>query len=206
MQARLPLARARSGRQCRLRRAMIWLVIALVTGTAVFAGVGYQLFYREHQDDLRRADAIVVLGGDHDGREQYGVALARAGIAHTVVFSNPYLDDSPNDKSGYYLRQLCNSGSRGIEVICFTPEPSTTRGEAMYVAHLAKQRGWRSVVVISWRYHLVRARYIFAQCFSGDVIMRSVPRDYDQSPSAWGMQFAYQDAGLVKAAILGCAK
>ncbi|MDQ8027603.1 MAG: hypothetical protein REJ23_02675, partial [Brevundimonas sp.] len=38
--------------------------------------VGYFLFYRSHEDTLRRADAIVVLGGEHDGREQYGIDLA----------------------------------------------------------------------------------------------------------------------------------
>ena len=88
--------------------------------------------------------------------------------------------------------------------MCFNPDPATTRGEAQYIQKLADERNWNSVIVISWRYHLVRARYIFGQCFGGQVIMRSVPRSYDRSIGAWGYQFAYQFGGMAKAAIVGC--
>ncbi len=50
----------------------IFLVVTVVGGT-----VGYQLFTRTHDDPLREVDAIVVLGGEHDGREDYGIELAR---------------------------------------------------------------------------------------------------------------------------------
>ena len=33
------------------------------------------------------------------------------------------------------------------------------------------------MIVVSWNYHMVRARYIFSQCFDGGVTMRPVPRD-----------------------------
>lgn len=168
--------------------------------------LAYQLFYREHQDDLRPADAIVVLGGEHDGREDYGLQLAREGYStsKTVLISDPYLGRrSPREVA--LMDRVCGP-QPGLEVICFPPDPSTTRGEAMFTQKMAKERGWKSVIVISWRYHMVRARYIFGQCFDGDVVMRSVPRDYGKSLKLWTFYSVYQYAGLTKAAILGCDK
>ena len=72
----------------------------------------------------------------------------------------------------------------------------------MFAEGLAKERGWKSLIVISWRFHLVRARYIVSQCFRGEIIMRSVQRSYDLG--IWLYQFAYQYAGLIKAVTLGC--
>ncbi|MGV9860917.1 YdcF family protein [Gordonia sp. NPDC003425] len=195
----------RTRRRRRWRRILISVVLVLVLIVATYWGLGYQLFYREHQDSLRHVDAIVVLGGEHDGREDYGLTLAREGYARTVVVSNPYLGEQYNTQAANSLMQrVCGSSTSTVEVICFAPDPSTTRGEAMYVEQLARKRNWHSVIVISWRFHMVRARYIFGQCFSGDVVMRSVPRDYPKSIEYWGFQFAYQYGGLTKAAVLGC--
>ncbi len=191
---------------------LLSLLVVLVVFVAAYAGVGYQLFYRDHSDALRKVDVIVVLGGEHDGREDYGLQLAREGYAKTVLVSDPYetnnfLKNHGGDepRSQAIMRRVCSSSTASIEVICFDPEPSTTRGEAMFTQRMAKQRNWHSAIVISWRFHLVRARYIFGQCFDGDVVMRSVPRAYPTSPAFWAGQFAYQYGGLAKAAVLGCS-
>ena len=200
-----------SRRRRRRVRALLSLLVAIVGLLATYAGVGYQLFYRDHSDAPRKVDAIVDLGGEHDGREEYGLQLAREGYAKTVLISNPYssdpllkkyVGDKPDSQA--LMQRVCTSGTAEIEVICFNPDPSTTRGEAMFTQRVAKERHWHSVIVVSWRFHLVRARYIFGQCFDGDVVMRSVPRDYPGSPLYWGWQFAYQYGGIAKAAVLGC--
>lgn len=195
--------RAPTARRTRRTRWAAMLITVALLGAAVFYGLGYQLFYRDHQDTLRHADAIVVLGGEHDGREDYGLQLAEQGYADTVLISNPY-DTPHNPDGGALMKRVCSAGTDRIEVICFAPDPSTTRGEAMEVRRLAAQRGWQSVIVVSWRYHLVRARDIFGQCFDGATVMRGVPREYPSSPLFWTYQFAYQYAGLAKAAVLGC--
>lgn len=69
---------------------------------------------------------------------------------------------------------------------------------------LAAEYNWHSVIVVSWRFHLVRARYIFGQCCSGTVIMRAVPRTYARPLWRWTYTYAYQFGGLAKAAVLGC--
>jgi uncharacterized SAM-binding protein YcdF (DUF218 family) len=177
--------------------------MALVTAGCggALAVTGYFLFNRPHGDLLTRADAIVVLGGDNDGRLEYGLRLAEQGYAHTVVLSNSYSDDD-TDYADY--RRACASGTATVTVVCFVPTPYTTRGEALFLARLAKQHNWTHVIVVSWNYHMVRARYIFHQCFDGTVTMRPVPRSYDYSPWRWAREYAYQYGALVKAFLLGC--
>lgn len=176
-----------------------------ILGVAILAALGvggYFLFTRPHADPLTKADAIIVLGGDNDGRLQYGLALARQGYADTVVLSNSYDDDIDADRAEY--RRACAAGTATITVVCFKADPYTTRGEAMFLSRLAKQHNWTHVIVVSWNYHMVRARYIFGQCFAGSVTMRPVPRAYDYSVWRWAREYAYQYTALVKAFVLGC--
>jgi uncharacterized SAM-binding protein YcdF (DUF218 family) len=182
-------------------RALVIVTTVCLGIVGVLAAAGYILFTRPHGDQLTKADAIVVLGGEDDGRLEYGLSLAEQGYANTVVLSNSY-SDVPEDLPDY--RRACASGTATITVICFIPSPFTTRGEAMYVARLAKQHNWTHVIVVSWNYHMVRARIVFHQCFGGAVTMDPVPRSYDFSPWHWAGVYAYQYTALIKAFALGC--
>ena len=65
--------------------------------------------------------------------------------------------------------RLCAGRPAPVAVACFHPAPYSTRGEAEAFARLADRRGWRSVVVVSSRYHLLRARMLFERCYDGKV-------------------------------------
>ena len=73
--------------------------------------------------DDRGVDAIVVLGG-RPNRVPVGLALARAGVASTLLVFNA--DASPAD------------APTGVEVIAVRPDPYATRGEAAVAARLAR--------------------------------------------------------------------
>jgi uncharacterized SAM-binding protein YcdF (DUF218 family) len=186
----------------RLRRCLTTvqaLVVVLIVLLVDMGISGYVLFANAKVDELRRVDAIIVLGGEHDGREQYALNLARAGWAPTVVLSNPYHAGDP------VMARACRE-SPDIEVICERPDPMTTRGEAILMRRLAQARGWSNTMVISWRYHLPRARLVFRQCFSaepGAAVMVAVPRRYHLSLLGWEYIFTYQWAGLAKAVVQG---
>ena len=182
----------------RWRRAALVAVAVILPALLVFYTAGYFLFTRPHGDPLSKADAIVVLGGDKDGRVDYGLDLARQGYADTVVISDSY------DAGDPMITRACASGTAAITVICFRPDPFTTRGEAMFVQRAATQHHWKHVIVVSWNFHMVRARYIFGQCFDGAVTMRPVPRPYNYDLARWTFTYAYQFSGMVKAAVLGC--
>ncbi len=52
------------------------------------------------------------------------------------------------------------------------------------VKRLAADRDWQRIVVVSWRYHLLRARYIFSRCEpveGGTVEFVAVQRPYELS-------------------------
>ncbi|WP_247596212.1 MULTISPECIES: YdcF family protein [unclassified Rhodococcus (in: high G+C Gram-positive bacteria)] len=158
---------------------------------------GYLTFTRAAIDPVTPADAIIVLGGEHDGREAYGVSLAEQGVADTVVLSDPYGSKDP------VMKKYCDKKTAEYTVLCVDPIPGTTRGEAIFTQQLAQERGWKHVIVVSWRYHLPRARFIFGQCFDGDVTMRPVPRTYGFSLVQWEYTYLYQLAGFVKAGVQG---
>lgn len=179
-----------------------WLAVAVAAVLNLLGAMlgGYLLLSYSAVDELGPADAVVVLGGHHDGREDYGVRLAKEVGARTVLLSNPY---APDDK---VMRRLCGTNNGGVEVVCQRPDPATTRGEAMLARNMAVARDWRRIVVVTWRYHLPRARIVFAQCYSEDphsVIMRPAPRTHPASPLGLLYYFQYQYVATWKALLQG---
>ena len=173
------------------------LVVALV---AAVGAVGAFVLTRAPDDAVSHADAVIVLGGEHDGREAFGIGLAKQLSARAVVLSDPYRLNDP------VMHTMCRARRDGVEVICETPTPSTTRGEAQMVQRLAAEHGWHRIVVVTWQYHLVRARYIFSRCEpipGGTVDFVAVQRPYDMSVAAWHYLFFYQVVSLGKAALQG---
>lgn len=170
---------------------VVALIVAGVTGQWIFADAR-----EDPLDPSRPVDAVVVLGGEHDGREAYGIALARELGAATVLLSDPYPTDDP------VMANLCGRRARGIEVICKLPSPPTTRGEAIMARRLATIHDWSTIAVVTWRYHLPRARTIFAECYAApdrSTVFRAVPRDYADMPIAmWEYVYAYQFLGFAK--------
>jgi uncharacterized SAM-binding protein YcdF (DUF218 family) len=180
-----------------LRIAILGVGCAVVSLLAIVAVSGTVLFANAASDPLRRVDAVVVLAGEHDGREEYGLTLVRAGVAPLLVVSNPY-------RAGdQFIQRVCNTPHAGIEVLCRRPTPATTRGEALLVRELAADRHWTSIVVVSWGFHLPRARLIFDECFPGSVVMRAVPRGYRYSLVRWEYTYVYQYGAFAKALFQG---
>jgi uncharacterized SAM-binding protein YcdF (DUF218 family) len=141
-----------------VRRGRALLVLVLVVWL-VASGV---LFVWPRQDEPRRADAIVVLSGGRKTRLAKGLELVRAEVAPTLVISD---GTAPGWKDA---NRLCNGGAR-FQVVCFRPRPYSTHGEAVDVARLARERGWRSLVVVTSRYHVTRSRLLFRRCTEADV-------------------------------------
>jgi len=184
------------------RRAAVVVAAILVALTVLMGISGVALFRNAKVDPLQRADAIVVLGGEHDGREDYGLELARSGWAPVVVISDAYPKNDP------VMERVCKP-QPPIQVICARAPQYNTRGEAQMVQRFAADRSWTKIIVVTWRYHLPRARLIFQQCFSPNsdaVVMEAVPRRYDYSLARWQFIYAYQYAAFAKAEAMGDCK
>lgn len=135
------------------------------------------------------ADAILVLGGEPYQRFETGRELAARGIAPVLLISRP-LGPMPG------MDELCGP-LPGVEVRCFHADPWTTRGEARELGKLAREQGWRSVVVVSQRTHLARARHLVARCFEGEVQM--VDSGEHLGAAATASQYFYQTGAWAKA-------
>ncbi|MDV6304435.1 YdcF family protein [Rhodococcus cerastii] len=173
--------------------------LAAVAGLCVgaFSIGGYFLFTNAGYDEPTAVDAIVVLGGDQDGRIDYALRLAAEGLTDTVVVSDPQGASDSREPS------RCPEPSDKVRILCFVPDPLTTRGEAIYANQLSRENGWTHVMVITWRYHLPRAGYIFGQCFDGTTTMVPVALTYQYSIPRWLAEYAYQYVGYTKAFIQG---
>ncbi len=138
-----------------------------------------------------RSDAILVLGPPLvDGRLDEALRLAGQHYAGTVVISIGWA-------KGRQRIPACANDNPAYQVICFEPKPTTTRGEAEEIGSLARAHHWRSVLVVTSKYHVSRARLIVRRCMPGTV--RVVSTTSDMSVGDWLYQFAYQTGGFAKA-------
>lgn len=178
----------RRRRHQRLRR---WVAsVCVVVIAAVIAGV--PVYVLPQTDPLRRADAILIIGGTGWDRYPFGIELGVQGWAPTVVLSNP---DGARDP---WLVKTCANPPAGIKLICFGPDPVTTLGEGRKLRELATANGWRTIIVVTFRPHISRARFILEHCFDGDLVMVASPANI--SLTGWMFEYAYQTVGYVRAA------
>jgi hypothetical protein len=162
-------------------------VSAGVLWTAAIVG-GLPVYVRPQIDQLRRADAILVLGGYGKARYDFGLDLEAQGWAPAIVLSNP---------------NFCGTPHPNLQLHCFVPDPPTTKGEAKELRRLAEQYGWRTVIVVTFRPHISRARFILEQCFDGDLILLASPTHI--SATRWAYEYVYQTAGYLRALLQpGC--
>lgn len=157
-----------------LALAAAWLVLA------------YQLFYRPSVSPVGGADAVVVLAGAGTERLAVGQELVASGRADELVLSSTGLPGNAE------ADELCAEERPGI--ICFRPEPLTTRGEARAIADLARERGWERITVVTSAYHVTRASINISQCSKATVAM-AVSRP-DLGVVGWLARFVEETVAL----------
>lgn len=180
------------------RARKLFRCLMMVAYTFIIAGAaGLPVYVHPHVDQLRPADAIFILSGPYHGRYPFGFDLAEQGWAPNLVVSNPSGADNPK------LTEYCAAPHARFTVHCFVPDPPTTKGEAQQLRRLVQQYGWRTVIVVTFRPHISRARYILQKCFDGELVM--VPNPAHISGRRWAFEYLYQTAGYARAALQpGC--
>ena len=199
--SRLTPKRCSARRQCRTlprgdprRRRCIRRLVASVCVLVIAAVIGgLPVYVRPQIDPLRHADAILILGGKGDNRYLVGLDLGLKGWAPTVLASNPLAPEDPS------LTDYCATPHPGLDLHCFVPDPATTTGEGRELRRLAAQHGWRTVIVVTFRPHISRARFILERCFDGDLVMVASPAQ--MSVARWAFEYVYQTVGYLRAAL-----
>jgi uncharacterized SAM-binding protein YcdF (DUF218 family) len=146
-----------------------------------------RLFVWPAQGIPARVSAIVMLAGPGD-RLQVALALARQHRAPVLAVSQGF--------QGY--GSPCPAAPAGVKIICFDPDPASTRGEAEFAGRLARQYHWSSVLLVATRSQDTRARILLGRCFPGATYVSTAafPR------RDWPYEIAYGWGALVKALIV----
>ena len=138
--------------------------VRLALGAASVVAIGAfataWLFVWPPSASPKSADAVVVLSGDHGERLPLALDLLRSGVSKVFVHAGDR--DSPE------ARALCQGG-QPFEVVCLDLQPDSTRIEARAVGDLARERGWRTIVVVTSSQHATRAGLAFRRCVDGTV-------------------------------------
>ena len=153
----------------------------------LFGVVTARLFVWPAQGMPERVSAIVMLAGPGD-RMPVALELAREHRAPVLVVSRGW--------DGY--GGPCPPPIPGVKLICFEPDPGTTRGETEALGRLAKQFRWGSVVLVTTRTQDTRARLMAERCFGGSTYVVTGPLPL----SSWPYQIAYGWGALLKALVI----
>lgn len=172
-----------------IRRLVVAVCLLLIA--CVIAGL--PVYVRPQIDPLRHADAILVLGGFGEERYRYGLDLGLTGWAPNLVVSNS------RGAGDVWARDFCAAPPPRLHLHCFVPDPPTTKGEGRELRRLAARYGWRTVIVVTFRPHISRARFILEQCFDGDLVMVASPTHI--SLRRWAFEYVYQTTGYVRAVL-----
>lgn len=142
------------------RRLRNWTLLVCLLLVAWTVG-GLPVYVRPQIDPLRRADAILVLGGHGDLRYALGLDLGLQGLAPNLVVSNP------TGAADQWQADYCATPPAGLHVYCFVPDPPTTKGEGRELHRLAAQHGWRTVITVTFPPHVSRARFVLERSCDG---------------------------------------
>ena len=190
-----PLARLRTAQKPRTagpgrpRQRRWFLIVAVALLLAGLGAATARLFVWPERGMAARVDAIVMLNGPGD-RLPTALGLAWAHRAPVVVISrgSPYWANG----SG------CAPQIPGVRVICFAPDPATTRGEAEFTGRLARQYHWHSVVLVTTTPQDTRARLRMGRCFPGSIYVMTAPLPAYE----WPYALAYEWSATIKALLL----
>ncbi len=149
-----------------------YLIASILMAGLIVATWSARMFIWPGQDSPQSGDAIVVYAGGHDDdRVSRAVDLMEAGLAPTLVIS----EGDGIWSQGREVQRLCDVGSDSFEIICIRPDPDNTSGESAAFAHLAVERDWQHLILVTTNFHLTRATLWLERCFSGRVSRVGTP-------------------------------
>lgn len=175
---------------------VVALAAVLVAGLTAARAV---LFPRV--DSPGRVSAIVVVAGAQDDRYVYARHLAEEGVADHILVSQP---SGGTGSYAAFLDSFCATtpvnarDGRQIEVKCFAPDVGTTEGETSAATRIAQERGYESLLVVTYWGHVQRVRLYFEQCFDGPVYVTDTPRPLSKSRKD---ALLHETGGYVKVAL-----
>lgn len=151
-------------------------------GFFVLLFLGYWL---SPQGKLVGSDAIVAIsGGQTNTRAEEAVLLYQQGLAPVLVFSGAALDTS-GPSNAQAMRQVALRAGVPNRAIILEEDATTTTENALGVAKIASQMGWRKVILVTSPYHQRRAQLEFSRHLKGQQIISHSSTDEEWRRSKW---------------------
>ena len=129
------------------------------------------------KDEMKPADAIVILAGEETERVEYGVRLFKEGWARKdliIMAGGPLVWK-------YSWSGLMKDHARALNVpedSILTEEKSrTTEEDALYTGEILRKRGIRSIILVTSPYHSRRAALIFQRVVGKNCRIFSSPAE-----------------------------
>jgi uncharacterized SAM-binding protein YcdF (DUF218 family) len=170
-----------------MKRFMIGVLIAVTCITllavVVFFSVG---FFLSPQSKLSKSDAIVAIsGGETVSRTDEAISLYQAGWAPVLIFSGAARDAS-GPSNAAHMKQVAMAAGVPAEAILIDEAATNTQQNAEGVASIARDHGYRSIILVTSPYHQRRASLTFRRALDHSVaIINHSTTDHAWRRSAW---------------------
>lgn len=133
------------------------IILLAVLGLTAFWGIG---FYLSPQDNLQKADTIVVVsGGQTQSRAAKGIELYKEGYAPKIIFSGAALDDGPSN--AFAMRDLALSEGVPSKNILIDEKSQNTYENAVNSKTIIDELQAKKIILVTSPYHQRRANQTF---------------------------------------------
>ena len=174
---------------------LFWTIIPLVVFAGIFAVLAADIVHDSRQQQLHRADAIVVFGAaEYDGRPSpvyrarldHAYELFRQGLAPVVITTGGAAAD-PNFSEGGVGHDYLMRRSVPESALIAETQASDTAESAERVAVIMRTNHMTSCVAVSDAYHVFRIRKMLEH---EGLQVYVAPRQDSRPRSAWQRAFA----------------
>ena len=113
------------------------------------------------QDELKKTDVIIVLGGEND-RVEEAARLYKQGLAPYILMTGKMV--------AYGMKRSAVRSGVPAEDILVEPEAASTYQHPIYVKPIIEEKGFKSAIVVSSPYHMRRSAMLFDRALKKDKI------------------------------------
>ena len=161
---------------------LVIILTTLVVGFALLVGVG---FYLSPQDNIDKADAIVVVsGGQTTSRAEKGIDLYKQGYAPKIIFSGAALDDGPSN--AFAMRDQALANGVPASNIYIDEKSQNTYENAVNSKAILQSLAASKIILVTSPYHQRRANQTFESVLGKDYQLIGVSAFDDRwSKSQW---------------------
>jgi uncharacterized SAM-binding protein YcdF (DUF218 family) len=156
-------------------------VLAMICAGLLYVGRGFLLEkaggYLYKKDDLKPADAIVVLAGEEKERVEYGAKLFKEGWARKnriIMSGGPAVW-----KYSWASLMKDQAESLGIpeKAILLEEKSRSTEENAIYTREILLKHGYKTIILVTSPYHSRRASVIFGRVLGSGIKIISAPSE-----------------------------